>query len=591
MDLTTILSQVKAFWTGLSLRNRLVLIGAVAACSGAVLYLSSRPTPVKYDILFTGLSPEDSETVQGELKKSNVPYQLDMGGATVKIPGDKVSEMRIALASSGHVQRSTVGFEIFDKQSFGTTGFVEQMNYRRALQGELERTIRGLGIIEAARVHIAIPERSLFKERDEIPSASVVVRMFKGRALSASQIRGIVNLVSYSVPGLLAERVSLVDDAGRVLSESESESSMDKQHELETTLARRVRAMLERVVGEGHAEVQVTADMDFTKVTTTEEIYDRDKAVLRSEQHSEDWTGGAAGSAGGVAGVRGNLPGTPTPGAPGALPPGTPTPATPAADARSGKVSETRNYEVSKTVQLSQGALPRIRRLHVAILVDGVPDPSFKPQAPEDIAPVIPRTEAERVQLGDLAKQAVGFDDVRGDKLEIKSAPFVFPYLPPTKVPESPWPPWMQRPRNQLLLKIAGGALAMLLTFFALVILVRSFRLRKQEDSLIVSSFPRQIRDVEAELANGGSDFSMGQPLFASAGSGLPPMDSGGMSSLSMPGMPELPPMPPMPLKPRDKAADAAKRDVAKAVRVISSWLGGSAQASPRTPPAKGAGK
>lgn len=583
-EVKKLLSQGRSFWSGLTLPKKAVLVGGVGVIATILFLVATRKPVEQYEVLFSGLTPEDSAVVAEELKKVGVPYHEEAGGTILRVPANKVAEMRISLASSGHPQRSAVGFEIFDKQTFGTTGFVEQMNYRRALQGELERTIAGLGVIESARVHIAMPERSLFRERDEAPSASVVVRLFKGRAVSPSQVRGIVNLVAFSVPGLLVERVSLVDDTGRVLSESEGADGLDKQHDLESTLTRRVRGIVERVVGEGHAEVQITAEMDFTKVTTTEELYDKDKAVLRSEQRTADWTGANDLGVGGVAGARGNLPGTPppqtvTPPVAAAPPPGTPTPPPGVVDrAGAGKMSETKNYEVSKTTQLSQGGMPRIRRLHVAILVDGIPDPAWKPLKPEDVAPMVSRPDADLTRLASLAKQAVGFDDGRGDKLEIQSSAFVFPTLPVAKVPESPWPPWMRTPRNQLILKAGALLVGIVLTALFLVLIVRSMRMKGHEETIIVPTLPRQIRDVEAELQ--APMLGTGSPLAAAMGMG----DMGAFAGSPA----ELPPAPPAPLKPRDLATEAARNDIAKAVRVISAWLAEVPSAPPPVTPGKG---
>lgn len=536
----------QTFWSGLSPGRRGVLVMAAIATLGVVLFTSLRDATETYDVLYTNLTPDDSDLVQDSLKKSGIPFRADRGGAILRVPADRVSETRISLASSG-VPRggSGVGFEIFDKQSWGTTGFVEQMNYRRALQGELERTIRGLGAIEGARVHIAIPEHNLFRDQSSTPSASVAVRLFRGRKLSSAQVKGIVNLVAFSVPGLAPEHVSVVDDTGRPVSDSESGSgSMDAQKEMEGMLAGRVVDILERVVGPGHVDVQVTADMDFTKETTTQELYDKDKTVVRSEQRTEDWTGGSGPTAGGVAGARGNLPGAPGP-----------TSGTTGSNA--GKVTETRNYEISKTVHQKQEGSPRVNRLYLAILVDGVPDPKFKPSKKVKEATIIARTDAELAPLAALAKQVVGFDDARGDKLEIHSSTFVTPAMNPLDTVDEEWPAWVRSKRNQLLAKGIGLIMAILAGFAALVVLIRSIRIRRGDDSLVYSSYPKPVRDVEAEM--------MARELPEPAPLPTP---------MPMPSLSEAePPPPPPPPKPRELAAQAAKEDLVRTVRVISNWL------------------
>ncbi|MBI4511781.1 MAG: flagellar M-ring protein FliF [Deltaproteobacteria bacterium] len=543
-DAKKLVVQGKSFWVGLSAGKRLVLMLAALATVGAVVYASLlRDSVDKYETLYTGVPSDEGDAIEAELKKSGIPFRRDQDGAVIKVPASRMSETRVAMASRGYPRKGGVGYEIFDKQSFGTTGFVEQMNYRRALQGELERTIVGLAAIESARVHIALPEKSLFKDDKGQPSASVVVRLFPGRALSPGQVRGIVNLVSFSVPGLITERVSLVDDTGRVLSESNmGAGDLDFQQGIEHALARRVRGILERVVGEGHIEVQVTAEMDFTKITTTEELYDKDKAALRSEQRTEDWSGNGGGPvAAGIAGARGNLPGAPLP-----------STVVAGGGSGAGTVTETRNYEVSKTVQVAHGGQPKVKRLNVAILVDGVADPKAQPKEGEP-APTIPRSDQELARLAGLAKQAVGFDENRGDKLEIQSSTFApATALPPAPPTQHDWPPWLRSSKNQLLLKAGGLAIALILGFAALVILIRSVRLRSSAPE-VLTSLPRPVRDIEAELS----------AIPAISEPELPP---------PQPALP-LPPPIPIPPKPREVAAMSAKRDLTRTVRVISSWL------------------
>jgi flagellar M-ring protein FliF len=546
-DVKKLVASGQTFWSGLSPARKSVMALAAVVTIGVVLFTSLRDASETYDVLFTNLTPDDSDRIQEDLKKSGIPFRADRGGALIRVPAERVSETRIALASSGYPRGgSGVGFEVFDKQSWGTTGFVEQMNYRRALQGELERTIRGLGAIEGARVHIAIPEHSLFRDQSSTPSASVAVRLFRGRKLSSAQVRGIVNLVAFSVPGLAPEHVSVVDDTGRPVSDTESGAgSIDAQKEMEGMLAGRVVDILERVVGPGHADVQVTADLDFTKETTTQELYDKDKTVVRSEQRTEDWTGGSGPTAAGVAGARGNLPGAP------AVSSGT-------SGSNNGKITETRNYEISKTIHQKQEGSPRINRLYVAILVDGIRDPSFKPTKKVKEAPVIARTEAELAPLAALAKQVVGFDEARGDKLEIHSSTFVTPAMNPLDTVEEEWPAWARSKRNQLLAKGIGLIVAIVAGFAALVVLIRSVRLRRGDDSVLLSSFPKPVRDVEAEM--------MAREMPEPAPLPMP---------MPIPALaePSAPPPPPPPPKPRELAAEAAKKDLVRTVRVISNWL------------------
>lgn len=537
-----LMTRGRGFWGALNSRQRLALMAGAAAAIGTVLYMSLRGAVNPYEPLATGLSVNETKAVEEELKSAGIPYEKEAGGAILKVPPDKLTVARVFLASKGVSHKGT-GFEIFDKQRFGTSSFVEQINYRRALQGELERSIGALDVVEGARVHIAISEKSLFRGGAEAPSASVMVKLLPGRVLSPTQIRGVVNLVAFSIPGLHTERVSLVDDTGRVLSQEQDGPSFDAQRDLEDGLARRVRALIERVVGEGHAEVQVSAEMDFSKETISKELYDPEAKAIRSEQRMAGSIGAQTPVTGGVAGVQGNLPGAPAP------------TTTQGPTGGQGTMSETKNYEVSKTVQVSQGASPKLKRIHVAVLVNGMPDKTVKVKpGKEKEVPRVPLKEAELAQLVSVAKKAVGFDESRGDTLEIQNASFApLAPLPPEVPPKSEWPAWLESPKNRLLLKGVGLVVGILAAFAALIVLIRTVRLRSGGgEAEILATLPPNmpIRDIEEHMG------SMDQSMFQAPAP--PPM--------------ELPPVPSAP-KARDLAATAAKRDPTRSVRVVSNWI------------------
>lgn len=544
----TIVGQGKSFWGTLKGGPKLALVAGGMAAIGVVLYLTLRGQMDPYQPFATGLSTTEAKAVEDELDKAGIPYQRDAGGAMLKVPAGKIFAARVLLASQG-VAHKGVGYEIFDKQSFGTSSMVEQMNYLRARQGELERSLVTIDVVQAARVHLAISERSLYRNDTQAPSASVVVRLAPGRALSAAQVRGIVSLVSFSVPGLLPERVSLVDETGRVLSDQDAASGggTDAQRAIEETLRSRVLALLERVVGEGHAEVQISAEMDFSKETTQQELYDKDGQVVRSEQRTANGNDAGAPIAAGVAGTQGNLPGAPAPQVGGA-----------GGGTGNGVLAETKNYEISKTIKTTQGMQPKLNRLHLAILVDGVPDKNAKPKKGKEV-PRLPLTAAELAQLGSLAKQAVGYDDKRGDTFEIQSSAFLAPPpLQPTPPPPREWPAWARSPRNQLLMKGIGLFLAIVAGFAALVVLVRSVRLRRQDqEAVLLAGLPANmsVNDMEEQIGMGQLQARL---AAAGAASAPPPMQ--------LPAAPSVP-------KPRDLALASAKRDMTRSVRVLSNWL------------------
>ncbi len=433
------------------------------------------------------------------------------------MPTAKVHELRITLAQAGLPHGGGVGYELFDKQAFGTTSFVEQMNYKRALQGELARSIMSLDAVESARVHLATRERSLYKDDDEPPSASVVLTLRGGQRLATQQVRGIIHLVAGSVDGLKPDRVNVIDASGAPLSAGEDGADgSDGDHELERTLARRVREMLERVVGVGHASVVVTAQLDATRTERTEELYDKDKIALRSETRSVDGNGADATSQG-VAGAHGNLPGAPAP---------TGTPAAPAAGHNTGHLSETRNYEVNRVVSHVTSPKIHIARLHLAVLVDGVHE-----KAGDLKSPIVPRGAEELARLSALARAAAGLDSERGDKLEMHSEPFMAPdaFDAPVAVP------WPRAARVAAFSGAGAAALALIAVLF--------FALRgRKAPTQTLTALPMKVARYEQAL-DGVTE---------------PPTPA----PLELPGAAI-----------RDRVLAATRNDAARAARVLTGWL------------------
>lgn len=437
-----VVSQLSQLWRKLTPRRRTTLVAAVVGTLVLVAAMSFSGSVETYSPLFTGMAPEDAGEIIEVLKERGISYKLSSNGSTVEVPKAKLDEVRLSLASSGFPRGGGVGFEIFDKQNFGTTSFVEKINYRRALQGELSRSIVSISAVKAARVHLAMGQRSVFRDNDEPPSASVALRLRQGRTLKAGEVQGIVHLVASSVDGLEPGQVVVIDERGKVLSsgdvESESGSGSDAQNKIETNLENRVRHMVETVVGVGNAAVVVTAEMDYSRVDKTEEMYDKDNIAIRSEVRNVNRDGGKGGTVGGIAGARANLDGT----------------GTTAVEAPSGgnsSISETRNYEVPRIIKHTVGPASSIKRLHVAVLVNHkeievpvevavVEEPkkkkgkkgkkSKKDEEPEEAAE--PEMKKERVALTEdelgviaaIAKQAAGLDDERGDKLEVRNVLF-----------------------------------------------------------------------------------------------------------------------------------------------------------------------
>lgn len=508
-------AQALGLWTRMSNRRRAIAVGAVIAILVAVAAMSLGKSVDPYTALYTGLSPEDAGEVVSVLKERGVKYRLAAGGTAVEVPKSEVHELRISMASSGLPRGGGVGFEIFDSQSFGTTSFVEQVNYRRALQGELARSISALAAVQSARVHIAMGKRSVFREADEPPTASVALKLRPGSKLSGQQVTGIVHMVASSVDGLTNDSVVVVDDRSNVLSSGGSEEEGvggTLQTKVESSLAERVRSMLERVVGKGHVAVVVTAEMDYSKVDQTEEMYDKDKIAVRSEVRNIEGSSAATGEVGGVAGTRGNLPGAPA------------AAATQAGGGRQRRVSETRNYEVPRVVRRTVGPGAKVKRLHVAVLVDHKREEVTEPAATakEDAeAEGEDKKEDEEAAEGDetddaagtklekrplskeelavvtaIAKEAAGLNEERGDSLEVRNIAFEEPAL---EVPDDEIVATSGFPLSKPMLYAAACGLGILLVFAALLLSRRKSTRIVRPDAI---SLPAPIGEVERALSS-----------------------------------------------------------------------------------------
>ncbi|HEY3490017.1 MAG TPA: flagellar basal-body MS-ring/collar protein FliF [Candidatus Deferrimicrobiaceae bacterium] len=416
--------QVKNVFASMPPAKRWTALGVGGATLVAMIALILWSQKPDFQVLFSGLSSEDAGKIVEKLKGSKVPYKLDAGGATILVPGERVYETRLQMAGEGMLQGGAIGFEIFDTPKLGMTDFVQKLNYQRAIQGELSRTIQSLASVEKARVHIVIAKKSIFSEQEENPSASVVLKLRSGRTLTENQVTAIAQLVSSSVPGLGTERVSVIDSAGTLLSKirptgdsAGSTEAMGVQRGLESSLEDRARAILEKTVGAGRVVVQVASDIEQKKVESTEEKYDPDSVVVRSEQRSAEKNSGSAGSSGGIPGTPSNVPNSQ------GQPSATATSSGGGASNSSSRSNETINYEVSRTVSKSSAPILAVKRLTIAVLVDGNYK-SVKDAKGVETATYVPRTAEELASYERLVKNAVGFNQDRGDTFEIVTAPF-----------------------------------------------------------------------------------------------------------------------------------------------------------------------
>ena len=405
-----------------------LMIAAAAAVSIIVALLLWLRSP-DYRVLLSNLSAKDGGDIVGQLTQMNVPYQIADNGSAILVPADKVHELRLKLAQSGLPKGGNTGFELLDKEQFGISQFSEQINYQRALEGELSRTIESLSPVQSARVHLAIPKPTLFVREQKLPTASVTVGLLPGRMLDEGQISAIVHMVSSSVTGLTASNVIIVDQAGRLLTnndnsqQSANSAQIKMTKEMESHLKLRIEDILSPLVGRANIHAQVTAQMDFSKVEQTSEEYKPnqtpDSAAIRSRQNSQSMQNNNGGT-GGVPGALSNQP-VSAPNAPIETnkdnKDGTQT-ANNRNSVSNSQSDETTNYEVDRKISHTQRQIGVVDRLSVAVIVnyhsqEGENGPEMKPLPPE----ILQQIEA-------LTREAMGFSTARGDSLNITNSLF-----------------------------------------------------------------------------------------------------------------------------------------------------------------------
>ena len=401
---------------------------AVAILVAMVLWAKSPD----YRTLFSNLSDQDGGAIVTQLTQMNVPYRFADNGGALEVPADKVHELRLRLAQLGLPKGGAVGFELLDQEKFGISQFSEQVNYQRALEGELSRTIETLGPVKSARVHLAMPKPSLFVREQKSPSASITVNLEPGRALDEGQISAVVHLVSSAVAGLPPGNVTLVDQGGHLLTQSNTsardlnDAQLKYTADVEGRIQRRIEAILGPIVGNGNVHAQVTAQVNFDNKEQTDEQYrpngDPNQAAIRSRQVSENDQVGSP-YPGGVPGALSNTP-APAPSAPIANPPANQanaqnanarTTTTNASGPRNTQRSETSNFELDRTISHTKKNVGDVQRLSVAVVVNYRNLPDGKP---------LPLTSDQMKQIEDLTREAMGFSGQRGDTLNVVNSPF-----------------------------------------------------------------------------------------------------------------------------------------------------------------------
>ncbi|MBF0424512.1 MAG: flagellar M-ring protein FliF [Magnetococcales bacterium] len=463
-----------------------ILIAAIAAVFvlAAIIWFAARPS---YKLLYSGMPEAEAAHLVEQLDKMKVPYELADGGKTVRIPADRLTQVRLELASLGIPKTNNgVGYEIFDKTSLGgLTDFMNHVNYQRALQGELARTIESLSAVKSARVHIVLPKRSMFVSEERKATASITVEL--NQPLNATQTEGIVHLVASAVEGLDKNNITVLDQKGNLLAGGREESqdgrmapdrSLSLQWEKEKALEKRVQTMLDRILGADKSIVRVTVDLDLARVEKQEESFDPEGQVTRSEEVVNEQSAGVFGS-GGTPGVQPNDPNN------------TNTAGGGAGSQQNRNVERERvNYEISRTVKRTQEPVGGVKRMSVAVVVDGTYSPGEKPKDP----PVYrPRDEKELAKLKRLIEETVGLRADRGDTIQVTNTAFE-----PIKVQDNEANPWLN-PEFQLeMAKYAVfGLLIFLLVFFVIRPLLKTLLLPEKLDE---DALPGTVADLERRL-------------------------------------------------------------------------------------------
>lgn len=462
------LNRLTRLGASLTISQRVSLVGAfvlvVALVSGSA-YLVNRQN---YVPLFTDLDAESAGEIVDRLKTAKVPYELGAGGRTVRVPEDRADELRLELSAQGLPTSGRVGFEIFDKVTFGATEFVEQVNFRRALEGEIARTISTLSEVSSARVHIAVAKSSLFETREQPAKASVFLKLKGNRPLAPSTARGICTLVASSVEGLSPDSVAILDSSGRSLARPGDEPdgaltgpSVERQLSVERDLTTKLVGLLEPVAGPGSVRVNVAVRLNAATEEQTEERWDPNAAVIRSRQTTSDSTP-VTGTIGGIAGARANMPDAT---AATGQPPDVPKPAP--ADVRlAGRSAETTNYEISHTKRHTIRPHGDIARMSVAVILD---DQMVVSTAKDGkvTRTYKPREQDELQKIQSIVASAVGIDTGRGDQLTVENVSFDERLL----FQEEPKPSFWEAQKPQLteLGRIGGIVLLGLMAFFMFV--------------------------------------------------------------------------------------------------------------------------
>ncbi len=472
-------------------------VALLVAAAIAAVVLGRQPD---YRVLFANLSDKDGGAIVAQLSQMNVPYKHADGGGAILIPSDRVHDVRLRLATQGLPKGSVAGFELMESSKFGMTQFQERLNFQRGLEGELTRSIQALSSVQGARVHLALPNQNGFFREQQKPSASVLVSLHPGRILDRAQLAGIVHLVASSVPELAPSAVSVLDDTGKLLSQSPDNSAGAEANaqqllyvqQIEQQYTRRIMEILEPVVGRDNVKAQVSAEVDFTQTESTSEQFrpnqTPDSSAIRSQQVLES-SGSANKTATGVPGAVANQPPAPSAAPVNGANPAPNAGGTQGTEEQTRKRESTTNFEVDKTVKVTRGSTGAVKRLSAAVVVNY--------QSAEEKGKMVPKalTPEQLEQMTALVRETIGFNRERGDSVNLMNTPFQV-----TAAVANDVPLWKQPEALELAKSFAWPVGAVLFAALVLLGLVRpALKGPKPVKAEAVPAAGGQLNALEAE--------------------------------------------------------------------------------------------
>ncbi len=489
--LNEILEKLKNYYSSLSPKKKMALGGISMA---TVIAIMATTVVMKHDpqqVLYSDLHQEDAKAIAKKLSEQNIPYHVSEDSRTLTVAQSQVYKARMELAKEGLPGQDVVGFEKFDATSIGMSSYIQRIQYIRAIQGELTRSIQRLSAVKTARVHISIPPKKVFMEEDEPPKASVILELKPGMSPNKIEVNGIANLVASAVEGLKVGQITIVDTKGNFLHRPGDESAtsltssfIELQRSIESEYEKRIEEILTPVVGFGKVRAKVTAEIDPSRVNTTEETYDSEKAVPKQTMKTEEVVTGSRPNPVGIPGSRSNLPGAEAQ-----------NPQIPMASSNTEKNTNNTSYAIPKKVQIIDKPSGSIKRMTVAVVVDGYYTKGAAPNSPDVFAP---RPEVELKRLQDLVANAVGFDQERRDSITVSSLPFN--NIEVTEAPEAPTPWYNLKELSQHGIRNGLIALVAMMFFFLVLRPFLKWTVAAEERKGIQETTPDMLPRTVSEL-------------------------------------------------------------------------------------------